>query len=140
MTNSESNRRKFLKLGAGTTGAWLLSGPVTQALTAACGQETPAQTSGPFYPGESNFHPDADLTRIPGHATAAKGQVVLIRGKVLDSKCRPVAGANVEIWQACASGRYNNIKDPNPAPIDPRNFDPTSLRSAVENGIKTTSS
>ncbi len=25
----------------------------------------------------------------------------------------------MEIWQACVSGRYNNDKDPNPAPLDP---------------------
>jgi protocatechuate 3,4-dioxygenase, beta subunit len=33
--------------------------------------------------------------------------------------CAPIANANVEIWQACESGRYNNPRDPNPAPLDP---------------------
>ncbi len=42
-----------------------------------------------------------------------------MRGIVQDLSCRPVAGVNVEIWQACASGRYNNERDPNPAPLDP---------------------
>jgi protocatechuate 3,4-dioxygenase beta subunit len=28
-------------------------------------------------------------------------------------------GASVEIWQACANGRYNDSRDPNPAPRDP---------------------
>ena len=44
---------------------------------------------------------------------------MLVQGRVLDSQCRPIAGADVEIWQACASGRYNNPKDDNPAAIDP---------------------
>ncbi|MGE3760087.1 MAG: protocatechuate 3,4-dioxygenase, partial [Pseudobdellovibrionaceae bacterium] len=47
------------------------------------------------------------------------GQVVYIIGIVQDTDCRPVANANVEIWQACASGKYNNPRDPNPAPLDP---------------------
>jgi protocatechuate 3,4-dioxygenase beta subunit len=45
--------------------------------------------------------------------------VVYIKGRVVDNLCRPVANANVEIWQACASGRYNSPKDPNPAALDP---------------------
>ncbi len=114
-----TDRRRFLKLGAGTTGAWLLAGPVSQAVAASCGVATPPQTPGPFYPGESKIQPEHDLTRVAGHAQRADGQVVYIRGKVLDRACNPVAGAIVEIWQACASGRYNNSKDPNPAPIDP---------------------
>jgi protocatechuate 3,4-dioxygenase beta subunit len=117
--NTDSNRRKFLKLGAGTTGMWVMAGPMTKAFAAACGAATPAQTAGPFYPGEAEFTLDTDLTQVAGHATRAKGQVIYVRGKVVDTKCRPVAGANVEIWQACASGRYNNAKDDNPAPIDP---------------------
>lgn len=115
----DSNRRKFLQIGAGTTGVWLLSGAATRALASACGLETPEQTPGPFYPGEAQFHPDTDLTRIAGHAARAQGQIVFVGGRVLDSQCRPIAGANVEIWQACASGRYDNPKDDNPAPVDP---------------------
>ncbi len=42
-----------------------------------------------------------------------------MRGRVVDEDCQPVANANVEIWQACATGRYNNRNDPNPAALDP---------------------
>lgn len=80
---------------------------------------TPAQTAGPFYPGEVNFTTDVDLTRIEGRKERALGQVIYVKGIVTNQRCEPVAGANVEIWQACATGRYNNKLDPNPAAIDP---------------------
>lgn len=114
----ETNRRRFLKLSAGSVGALALSSPVGQALAASCGL-TPPQTPGPFYPGESQFQAENDLTRIPGRPNRAVGQVIYVKGQVVDPQCRPIAGANVEIWQACASGKYNNPKDPNPAPLDP---------------------
>lgn len=118
----QQDRRRFLKLGTGTAGALALSvisSPVSKALAASCGP-TPPQTPGPFYPGKTQFHPDHDLTHIPGHSSRARGRVVYIRGKVLDARCLPIAGATVEIWQACASGRYNNPKDPNTAAaLDP---------------------
>lgn len=78
---------------------------------------TPAQTAGPFYPGEASFDDNTDLTQLPGRPRA-DGEVVYVKGRVLDAMCNPIANANVEIWQACASGKYNNRKDPNPAPLD----------------------
>ncbi len=116
----DSNRRDFLKVGATTAGvsALIFAGPISKTLAASCGL-TPPQTPGPFYPGESQFHQDNDLTLITGHTTRAKGQVIYIRGKVVDMRCNPIENANVEIWQACASGKYNNPKDPNPAVLDP---------------------
>lgn len=115
---SNSDRRQFLKLGAGAVGVLALSNPLAKAFAAGCGP-TPPQTPGPFYPGESRFSRNNDLTHIPGHSSRATGQVIYVRGTVVDQSCNPVQGANVEIWQACASGKYNNPKDPNPAPIDP---------------------
>jgi len=112
------NRRKFLSLGAYATGTWVLASSVTRAIASTCGL-TPAQTAGPFYPGEAQFKPDNDLTQLPGHTSRAKGQIIYVSGAVLDAACKPIAGATVEIWQACESGKYNNASDPNPAAIDP---------------------
>jgi protocatechuate 3,4-dioxygenase beta subunit len=117
----ETNRRSFLKSLVQVTGTGLAVVPLSQSnaqIRALCGL-TPPQTPGPFYPGEDLFRPDNDLTTIPGRPRRALGQVIYIRGQVLDAACRPVRNANVEIWQACASGKYNNQRDPNPAPIDP---------------------
>lgn len=111
------NRRNFLKVGAGSAGLLLFTG-FSKALAETCGL-TPRQAEGPFYPGESNFQNDNDLTQIAGRPRRAKGQVVFIQGRVLDANCQPIENANVEIWQACASGKYQNSRDPNPAPLDP---------------------
>jgi protocatechuate 3,4-dioxygenase, beta subunit len=116
---TKTNRRDFFRLGIGGVAGGLAGlNIVGNAMAETCGL-TPPQTSGPFYPGERNFGMDTDLTRVPGRTERAAGQVVYVRGRVLDQHCRPVANANVEIWQASASGRYNNPKDPNPAPLDP---------------------
>jgi protocatechuate 3,4-dioxygenase beta subunit len=113
------DRRNFLRASlTASAGALAVTGFLPKAIAATCGL-TPPQTPGPFYPGEKNFHPENDLTTLPGAPKRALGQVVYVKGRVIDAFCRPVSGANVEIWQACASGRYNNTKDPNTAPLDP---------------------
>lgn len=114
-------RRKFLKFGLGTAAGSMVFGALTpKALAQACtGTVTPSQTAGPFYPGESKFQVEGDLTRVPGATVRAKGDVVYIKGRVLDEQCLPIKNANVEIWQACETGKYNNPNDPNPAALDP---------------------
>lgn len=115
---SFSDRRQFLKTGVGAVSLVAVSSSFARAFARQC-LLTPAQTPGPFYPGEDKYQPGFDLTSIPGHAARAAGQVIYVRGKVLDKNCQPVEGVTVEIWQACASGRYNNPKDTHDAPLDP---------------------
>jgi protocatechuate 3,4-dioxygenase beta subunit len=109
-------RRHFLQWTASSLGAAFLS---LRANAADQCVETPAQTAGPFYPGENKFAVDNDLTILSGATAAPIGQVVHIQGIVQDEMCAPISGVQVEIWQACASGRYNNSTDPNTAPLDP---------------------
>ena len=80
---------------------------------------TPRQTEGPFYPVEDQLDTDADLIRLEGSSQLALGEVIIVQGQVTDQNCNPVKGVLVEIWQACASGKYNHPSDPNTAPIDP---------------------
>ncbi len=118
--NSNMNRRTLLKFGLGAAASTIaLAGSRAATLGAACVGATPPQTAGPFYPGEKLFHKDSDLTKVPGQTAKTLGQVIYITGKVQDLNCNPIEGALVEIWQACASGKYNNPNDPNPAPLDP---------------------
>ncbi|PWU22046.1 MAG: hypothetical protein C5B49_01435 [Bdellovibrio sp.] len=118
-SNSHGRRQFFKKAGWGAMGAMLTVSRLGRAQTAAgCGL-TPPQTEGPFYPGESKFTIDNDLTRLPGRNSRPLGQVIYIQGHILGPGCRPVKGALVEIWQACSSGRYNNKKDTNRAKLDP---------------------
>lgn len=107
-------RRKLIQSTLGLTGAYVASrAMVTQALAGDVCQETPAQPEGPFYPVQDQMDKDVDLTRVKGRSKEARGQKVRIQGKVLDEVCAPVAGALVEIWQACETGRYNHPSDPN---------------------------
>ena len=59
----------------------------------------------------------ADLTAQ--HAGVPQGQRIVVAGRVVDERRRPVANTVVEIWQANAAGRYIHAKDQWDAPIDP---------------------
>jgi len=117
-TLKKSDRREFIRIGTGVAGLFTLSGGIIKSFAQSCGLTAP-QTSGPFYPGENQFGENTDLTFNPANGAVAKGQFVYLKGRVVDQNCSPIKNANVEIWQACASGKYNSIKDPNPAPLDP---------------------
>jgi len=83
---------------------------------------TPQQTEGPFYPQptiDQALFNDTDLTRKLGDHEIAKGQLAIVEGTIRNQKGAPQPGAIVEIWQACASGRYNHSRDKNnPALLD----------------------
>lgn len=110
------NRRNLLRWGLGGMTAVVASKAMAVGETCT---KTAAQTRGPFYPGEAEIVPINDLTRISGSSVQALGKVILLEGIVRDQNCELVPDVNVEIWQACASGRYNHANDPNPAPLDP---------------------
>lgn len=116
--NSEFvSRRSFMKKLGVMAGASVSIPFMKEAVGAVCGL-TPAQTEGPFYPVKDQLDKDNDLTQVKGRSGKAKGQVVYVMGQVKDENCNPVQSVLVEIWQACASGRYNHAGDPNPAELD----------------------
>jgi len=80
---------------------------------------TPQQTEGPFYPVQDQADKDVDLTLIEGKSEHAEGDVILVRGRVLDTNANTIPNAFVEIWQANKWGRYSHYKDPSNAPLDP---------------------
>ena len=71
---------------------------------------TPAQTEGPFYPVELPADADYDLLRN-GNVRYTRGQPAWLEGQVLDPEGRPVAGAQVEIWQCDEDGHYHHPGD-----------------------------
>ena len=81
-------------------------------------QPTPTEIVGPFYPVAKPLDRDADLTRISGRSGTASGTIVEVSGKVLSRRGAPVGGAQLEIWQANAAGRYKHPSDDNPASLD----------------------
>ena len=80
---------------------------------------TPQEMMGPFYPTHPLPDRDFDLTRVRGHASRARGEIVEILGRVLRTDGTPVRNAEIEVWQANAAGRYRHPDDINPAPLDP---------------------
>jgi protocatechuate 3,4-dioxygenase beta subunit len=62
---------------------------------------TPAQTEGPYFTPNS---PDRASLVTPGMA----GTPLVLTGAVVDTSCRPVAGALLDFWQADSSGAYDN--------------------------------
>jgi protocatechuate 3,4-dioxygenase, beta subunit len=96
-------------------------------------RRTPDQILGPFYPLIKPLDQDADLTTIKGKVGQAQGQVIHLVGSVLNLQGKPVAGAQLEIWQANMHGRYAHPIDRNPAPLDP-NFEGYSVQKTDEQG------
>ncbi len=83
---------------------------------------TPTQTRGPFYPipeiEKQDFF-DVDLTSKKEDSPIAVGEVIAIRGSVVDISGEILSGVVVEVWQACASGRYNHPNDKGESQLDP---------------------
>lgn len=129
-TPSILSRRRLIKTTLGASVGLLGVGSLASAAT------TPAQTAGPFHPfgrargpnGQivledrrllSYVDRDSDLTVVTDNPGTALGTHCLVTGVVTDSRGRPVANAEVEIWQACVTGRYNHKSDPNSEWLDP---------------------
>lgn len=82
---------------------------------------TPAQTEGPFYPVALPADADADLLRN-GTRQYTRGQAAWVDGVVTDPQGKPVAGAQVEIWQCDQDGRYHHPGDRGRADPDFQGF------------------
>jgi protocatechuate 3,4-dioxygenase beta subunit len=109
MEQRHPTRRRFI-LTAGTLAAgfeWAAATATSaqeRAPTPACGEgakATPRQGEGPFYKPRS---PERADLREPG----SKGRPIELAGTVLTRRCRPVAGALIELWHADETGDYDN--------------------------------
>lgn len=123
MNLDTNKRRRFLLTGIGASAGILTTSFVTKSNDDAIGGKcttTPEQDLGPFYPNVKTGDGDLDLTTIHGKTGTASGEIILVRGRILDTDCKPVAGALVEIWQANTHGRYSHEGDAeNKNPLDP---------------------
>lgn len=119
MISKQLKRRDAIRNSLGFMGL-LVSGQALANAVNVC-KPTPVQPEGPFYPVDEQLDSDNDLTKVPDATSLPSGQRIYVMGTVRDANCQPVADTLVEIWQACASGRYNHPGDTNPAPLD-KNF------------------
>lgn len=79
---------------------------------------TPYCTIGPFFPSE--FVDCSDLTRFDGKV--ARGQHIILAGRVVEEGNVPTGNVILEIWQADASGVFRSPLDPRFAEVDPGFF------------------
>ena len=104
MKNAVNKARRKVIFGIATL-------PVTGIVSAAV--STPGATEGPFYPTtEMRFDDiDNDLVKISSEVKQAGGEIVRLKGRVLDQQGKPVESARVEIWQCDVNGRYLHRAD-----------------------------
>ncbi|MGH6610482.1 MAG: intradiol ring-cleavage dioxygenase, partial [Burkholderiaceae bacterium] len=97
-------RRAFLAGAAGSAFAPLVLAQTTPT------RVTPSQTLGPFYPRNAAERPsetDADLLRVEGDRSLAKGVPIYLTGRLL-RQGQPLADAAIEIWQCDANSVYHH--------------------------------
>jgi protocatechuate 3,4-dioxygenase beta subunit len=97
-------RRTLLGSAAALGGAAALPALAQVRLT-----PTPPSTEGPFYPQSFPLDADADLVQVAGRGGSARGQIVYLAGKLVNHDGKPIAGAQVEIWQCDAGGVYHHV-------------------------------
>ncbi len=106
---SNATRRRLLFNTAIFAAGWELARAdvcLTQELAATpychdSDEATVAETEGPFFKPKS---PQRSDLREPG----TKGKPLELSGFVLTKRCRPLAGAVVDLWHADENGEYDN--------------------------------
>jgi protocatechuate 3,4-dioxygenase beta subunit len=78
---------------------------------------TLSELTGPVFGDEQIGPLDNDLTRQ--HEGEPIGERIVVHGRVIDRRGKPLRNTLVEIWQANAAGRYRHKVDNHPAPLDP---------------------
>ena len=116
--------------------------------------QTPSQTVGPFFHYGLPWKGGADLVgqsdwgarpelfpeehyvlNLSAPKGTVKGNIIEVRGHVLDGAGKPVPDAMVEIWQANAAGRYCSPDDRrNDVPLD-QNFVGFGRSSTGDDGL-----
>lgn len=59
-----------------------------------------------LYPGAALIPPSNDLTRFNGKALSSEGQHLMIELRLRDTRCVPIQGAIIELWQANPYGKF----------------------------------
>lgn len=80
---------------------------------------SPYCTIGPFFPGEFCAGSE-DLTSFQGQP--ARGQHIVLTGRVFEAGDRPILNAIVEIWQPDSNGIFRHPLDPRFREADPGFF------------------
>jgi protocatechuate 3,4-dioxygenase alpha subunit len=90
---------------------------------------SPYCTIGPFFPGDFVTGCE-DLTSFQGNR--ARGQHIILTGRVVEEGNRPILNAIVEIWQPDANGVFRHPLDPRFHEADPGFFGWGRARTDVD--------
>jgi protocatechuate 3,4-dioxygenase beta subunit len=131
---NKANRRYFIK--AGLISVLLVPIAFITNAIGARRASTPSESAGPFYPISAQQDKDFDLTHVAGSSELARGQVIIVEGRVVDTKGKAIADVAVEIWQANDAGRYAHPRDTNPAALDPNFQGWATARSGNQGGFR----
>ena len=82
-------------------------------------KHTLSELRAPVYGHEDLGPLDHDLTRNAVKNGEPLGERIIVTGRVLDERGKPVRNTLVEVWQANAAGRYVHKVDQHDAPLDP---------------------
>ncbi|MSV34198.1 MAG: protocatechuate 3,4-dioxygenase subunit beta [Bryobacterales bacterium] len=77
---------------------------------------SPCNTTGPFFPREFSDG-NEDLTRRDG--ARARGEHIILAGRVLELGAKPTWNMVLEVWQADTNGIFRHPLDPRFAEVDP---------------------
>ncbi len=81
---------------------------------------TASEITGPVFGHDTIGELDNDLIlNYSQNGDLPIGERIIVHGRVLDERGRPVPGALLEFWQANAGGRYRHKKETYLAPLDP---------------------
>jgi protocatechuate 3,4-dioxygenase, beta subunit len=94
-------RRRLLQSLLAATGGVITGDLYAEALTL-----TPRSTEGPYYPDHLPLDQDNDLLQIAGDQAPALGEITSFGGRLLTADGQPLAGAEIELWQADQNGCY----------------------------------
>ncbi len=78
-----------------------LAGSAAVAASAAACAATHAETEGPYY--KAGAPKRSDIV-TPG----TQGKALVVTGAVRDTRCKPIANAKLDFWQADGTGTYDN--------------------------------
>lgn len=81
--------------------------------------KTPSDSEGPYYPASRQKDEDNNLLQVAGQSKQAEGDVLNLRGVLLDTQGKPQKRAIIEIWQTDSKGRYKHPDDSSPGQRDP---------------------
>ncbi len=107
MVKSTKTRRDVIGSAIGTLCFAAMAKPLSAA------EATPRATEGPFYPTPAmrGADVDNDLVKVIGAVREAGGEVITLKGRVLNKQGAPLANMRVEIWQCDMNGKYLHTGD-----------------------------